>query len=160
MDSGESCSWKEPNGPTSPMAAMRPAGGPDSRELAASRGCGWTGRYRAQTRTFLLVLGTLLNPLRLIGQSAVRFAPTISTSRDDSAPRWKPTTRDKKVVKKLKGGGNSRKVLLASGSPWEPGILILNGPHARGGWARRETWDDLRAVPAMGPPKGHWDDLG
>jgi len=119
MTSGEILLREEPQRPTSPLAAMRRGW---ALIPASRREQGLMMDWSIARNATLLVLGKLLNPLRLIDKSAVRRAT------DQYVRRFSIATdnQDKKVVNL--SGGNQQKVLLAKWLAVEPGILILNDP--------------------------------
>ena len=119
MASGEILLRDEPQRPTSPLAAMRRGW---ALVPASRREQGLMMDWSIARNVTLLVLGKLLNRLRLIDKSAVR------RTTDQYVRRFGIATdnQDKKVVNL--SGGNQQKVLFAKWLAVEPGILILNDP--------------------------------
>ena len=119
MTSGEILLRDEPQRPTSPLAAMRRGW---ALIPASRREQGLMMDWSIARNATLLVLGKLLNRLRLIDKSAVR------RTTDQYVRRFGIATdnQDKKVVNL--SGGNQQKVLLAKWLAAEPGILLLHDP--------------------------------
>ena len=117
--SGEILLRDEPQRATSPLAAMRRGW---ALIPANRREQGLMMDWSIARNATLLVLGKVLNRLRLIAKSVVR------RTTDECVRRFGIATdnQDKKVVNL--SGGNQQKVLLAKWLATDPGILILNDP--------------------------------